>query len=154
MLHEGEKMATKTKKKKPIGQVLVEEKLLSRKQIAEVLKAQESSNKLIGELLLERQMISELLLYQALARQYEMPFIDLSEKKLNKKLVQEIPIEIAEEYKLIPLEIRGGNLILAVSAPQAKIPVTEICLLTKAKGVRTVLALPDQVVEAIHKYYF
>ena len=140
-------------KKKKIGEVLLEKNLLSKAQIQEVLEAQESSNKLIGELLVERQMISELLLYQALAHQYQMAFIDLSEKKIDTELIKEVPIELAEQYKIIPIEKQHDNLIVALSNPRGALPVADLCVLTGAKGIRTVLCTPDQIKEAIRKYY-
>ncbi len=139
--------------KKKIGEVLVEKKLVAQEQIDEMLKEQKHTNKLIGELLVERQILSELLLYQALAHQHRMGFVDLAAHKLNSILIHKIPLEMAEKHSILALDLKEGLLTLAVSNPRNHLPLEEIKALTGAEEIQEVLCLPDQIKEAIHSKY-
>ncbi|MSR76774.1 MAG: hypothetical protein EXS63_00890 [Candidatus Omnitrophica bacterium] len=139
--------------KKKIGEVLIEKNLVTQEQIDEILKEQKHSNKLIGELLVEKQILSEILLFQALAHQHRMGFVDLEVHKMNPDLIHKIPLAMAQAYSLLPLELREGLLLVAVSNPRTSIPTEEIKNLTGAEEVQTVLCLPDQIQEMIRKKY-
>ena len=139
--------------KKKIGDVLVEKKLVTQQQIEDILKEQKHTSKLIGELLVEKQILSEILLYQALAHQHKMGFADLEAHKLNPKLIHKIPLAMAEKYSILPLELREGLLLLAVSSPRTALPIEEIKQLTGAEEIQSVLCLPDQISEMIREKY-
>ena len=130
---------------KKLGEVLVEKNLVTRSQIDEIRKEQARSNKLIGELLVERQLLSEILLYQALAQQHQMLFVDLDSIKVSPRLLQQIPFELLEEYGMVPLDIKDEILIVAVSSPRTTCPRSELMVLTGAHDVQCVLSLPVQV---------
>ena len=134
---------------KKIGEMLVEKKLVTRSQIDEILKEQAHSNKLIGELLIEKQLLSEILLYQALAQQHQMAFVDLEAVKISPKLLQQVPFELVEEYAMMPLELKDNVLVVAISSPRTRLPKEELKVLTGAQDVQCVLSLPVQVEEAI-----
>lgn len=139
--------------RKKIGEVLVEKKLVSQSQIDHMLKEQQHTNKLIGELLVERQILSEILLYQALAHQHHMVFVDLAVHKLDSHLFHKIPLEMAQKHSILPLDLRDGILILAVSNPRAVLPFGEIKKLTGAEQVQTVLCIPDQIEDMLRTKY-
>lgn len=139
--------------KKKIGEVLVEKKLVSKAQIDEILKEQERSKKLIGELLVEKQLLSEILLYQALAFQHQMAFVDLEAIKLNAKLLEKIPFELIEEYTMLPIDLKDQVLVMAVSSPRCHVPKEELTVLTNAKEVQCVLSLPAQIEDVIRENF-
>lgn len=139
--------------RKKIGEVLVEKKLVSQAQIEEILKEQAHSQKLIGELLVEKQLLSEILLYQALAHQHRMPFVDLQAVKLNEKLIQAVPYEIASEYSMIPIEMKDHVVVVAVANPRTSLPVEELKVLTGAREIQTVLSLPGQIEDTLRDRY-
>lgn len=136
-----------------IGEILVQKKLLTWDQLQEILEAQKDSQKLIGEILVETGIVNRFFLYQALAEQYKIRFIDLERTHINPKAVEVVPREIAERYHLIPIEIRTGKLIIGISNPLNIWPESEIRQLTGIVEIQTVLCLPNQIEKAIAEEY-
>jgi hypothetical protein len=64
-------------KKIRIGEVLVEEGLLTSEQLQKALAEQRATGRLLGEMLVEQQIISASVLVQALARRLGVPGCDL-----------------------------------------------------------------------------
>ena len=84
---------------------------------------------------------------------FRMGFVDLEAHKLNPALIHKVPLAMAQAYSLLPLELREGLLLVAVSNPRTSIPAEELKKLTGAEEVQTVLCLPDQIEEMIREKY-
>ena len=136
-----------------IGEILVQKKLLTWEELQIILDEQKESKKMIGEILVEKELISNFFLYQALAEQYKLRFVDLEHTHINPKAVEMVPQELSERYRLIPIEIRTGKLILGISNPLNIWPESEIRQLTGMTDIQTVLCLPDQIEKAVREEY-
>ena len=136
-----------------IGEILVQKKLITWDQLNTILEEQKDSKKLLGEILVEQKLVSIFFLYQALAEQYSLRFVDLDRTHINPKALEMVPREIAERYHLIPIEIRTGKLILGISNPLNIWPESEIKQLTGITDMQTVLCLPDQIEKTATEEY-
>ena len=67
------------KKTKQLGQILIEQGLITDEQLREALKVQERVPKSLGRILIDLQLIKETDLVRALAHQIGLEFVDLSE---------------------------------------------------------------------------
>ena len=63
--------------KKKLGEILVEQKLLTQEQVDYAIRKAEKDRVLVGNLLVSEGLISEVDLARCVAIQAEMPFIDL-----------------------------------------------------------------------------
>ena len=136
-----------------IGEILIQKKLITWDQLSDALEEQKRTKELTGEILVRKGYISRPLLYKALAEQHEVRFVDLKRTKINPKAVEKIPGSIAQKYKLMPIEMVNGELILGISNPMLVWPEAEIKQITQVAGIRTVLCLPEDVDEAIVRTY-
>ena len=91
---------------KTLGQILVESKTISEKQLAEALREQnEAGNtKKLGEVLVANNFVSEEDMLRALAMQLDLPYYDrLPINDIDPMLVDNIPIQFCRDNKILPI---------------------------------------------------
>ena len=54
---------------------------------------------------------------QALAERYRVPFIDMTEQRIDPELFHSIPAELMFRYNFVPLEAHNNSLVVVVSDP-------------------------------------
>jgi hypothetical protein len=101
--------------KKRLGEVLLEEGLVTNEQVSEALNLQKKSSKRMGELLVELGYVSEQDIARTLAMQFQLPFISLKDYRLDKNLINSIPRELLHEYQLVPLDQMSGILVIVMA---------------------------------------
>ena len=136
-----------------IGEILIQKKLIDWDQLQAALADQEKSKKLTGEILIEKQVLSKVLLFGALAQQYDMQFIDPEKVQNNPKAADCIPRSIAEKYRLLPLDIRDEVLYLGIADPRQSWPEEELDQLMGVRKIKTVLCLPEAIQSSLQVLY-
>ncbi|MCX7759150.1 MAG: type II/IV secretion system protein [bacterium] len=101
-------------KKKLIGQVLLENGLVTEETLKHALEYQkkQAPNKRIGEILVELGYINEEELSQALASLLNIQYIDIINVDLDESLINKIPIKIIKDYKILPIKRDEYGIIL------------------------------------------
>ena len=136
-----------------IGEILIQKKLIDWEQLEEALLEQGEAHCLVGEILVRKRFISKTLLYGALAKQYDMQYVDPERIHINPKTIECIPRSIAQKYSLLPIDICDNVLFMGLSDPKRKWPKTELKELTKVQDIKTVLCLPEAIARMIDKLY-
>lgn len=136
-----------------IGEILIQKKWIDWYQLQEALEEHERTKEFTGSILVRKGYISNFLLYQALAEQFKIRFVDLERTKINPKAVEKVPRSIAEKYSIMPIEISEEVLQVGLSNPLNVWPETEVKDLAKVHEIRTVLCLPNAIEKAILEYY-
>ncbi|HEX9713223.1 MAG TPA: PilT/PilU family type 4a pilus ATPase [Actinomycetota bacterium] len=137
---------------KPLGEVLIEQRLISREQLSQALARQRDTGKPIGKILLEMGAVNEDSLVEAVAGQLGLPFADLATYPPPTTIATLIPKEVASRFGAVPVELTDGTLTVAMVEPTNKGALREIATVTgypcrPALGVkRRILA----AVEAAH----
>ena len=112
-----------------LGQVLVQEGLLTREQLAQGLAEAKSGKLRLGYALVKLGLIAEVEITKVLARQYRMPAVDLTNFQVDPKIVRLIPAEMAVKNVVLPLKREGRTLTVAMADP------TDIGLLEDLKFI-------------------
>jgi type IV pilus assembly protein PilB len=123
-----------------IGEVLVEEGILSAEQLSRALAEQRSSNRLLGEMLVEQGVISGATLVTALAKRLKVPGCQLRHGLIDPSLFKLIGQEECERLKCIPMFKVRDTITVAMAEPQSLPAIDRLRQLTRCK-VRAVLAL-------------
>ena len=114
-----------------IGELLIEERLISRKQLEEALKCQVIFGGRLGTNLVEMGMVEELDLLKCLSKQMEMPYVSFDKlMSVPPEVIKLIPKEIAEEYKIIPLTLEKKRLTVAMWDPSDLSSIDAISFIT------------------------
>lgn len=90
---------------------------------------------------------------QAYAESLGLPYIDLTDFKIDEKLVPQVPALLARQQSCVPLMVDSGQLLMV--SPNMLAPEVEdqLRLRCGAKTVRTVLCTPAAMNELIGKHY-
>jgi len=114
------------KKKIFLGDLLINEGLLTQEQLRSVLDEQQKTGELLGTLLVRRNFISEEKLARLLGAHLDIPYVELSVFKTDPEVIKLIPGHLARKFGAIPLEKKGNKIIVAVSNPQDSFLIDEL----------------------------
>ena len=137
--------------KKPIGETLVLEGVLSKEQLERALAEQHSSGLPLGEVLVETGVLTPSALVQALARHLSVKGGVLRHGLVDPALLKMIGQEEAERLKALPLFLVHNTLTVAMARPQSLPKIDRLAQLTGCK-IQPVLALDANIMEFIKKY--
>ncbi len=124
-----------TFERQKIGEILVKIGALAPAEVKLVLEQQAVRGQLFGETAIAEGLIREDLLAQGLARQFGLPFVDLSRFIPDPDLLSSIPSELLLRFECIPLERTGQALKIAIADP------------TRVRGLDDLEMLLDETLE-------
>jgi type IV pilus assembly protein PilB len=139
------------KKTKQLGQILVEDGLITGDQLAHALAEQERIPKSLGRILIDLGLIKEVDLVRSLAHQVGLEFIDLSDYPVDPSATVLVPETVSRRYRALPVRIEDGKLIVAMSDPANVYALDDIRTIT-GREVVPVVATAGDVDQAIRRY--
>jgi type IV pilus assembly protein PilB len=148
-------VAKVTKVEKRLGDMLVEEQLLSEEELEQSLAERERKGLAslpIGKYLVRHGYLHEKDCLRMLARQFNLAVMDLEEVEVQEDLLAEVPEEVCRRYKLLPLFAIGDEITLAISDPTSIDGVDVVSGLLK-QPVQPVLSSETQVLREIAAHY-
>ncbi len=138
--------------RKLIGQVLIEQGLITESQLKEALEKQRETGHFLGRILVDLGYISEKELKRVLSIQAGIEMIDLKNTTIDRKAVEVFPSALAKTYNVIPIKLERDTLILAVGDTLSLNIQDDISFILGYK-IKMVLADEDDIKEAIETYY-
>lgn len=109
--------ADKTRKRIRIGDLLVQNKVISEAQLMSALAEQKKTGHKLGNTLIELGFIEEVQLLEFLSRQLQIPLIDLNDYPLEPAVVQTLAENVARRYRVIVLEQRERDVLVGMADP-------------------------------------
>ena len=100
-----------------LGQLLLQEGLLTREQLGKALAEQKASKCRLGYAVVKLGLASEIELTKLLARQYRMPAVDLQRFEVDGRILKLIPADVAQKHVVRPLKREGRTLTVALADP-------------------------------------
>lgn len=102
-----------------LGDILVEEGLLSEEQLTHVLHLQKEMNfsKKMGEIIIDEGYLSQKEISLVLSKQLDIPFIDLYGEKINFDTLATYPYTLLENAQAIPFKEDEDYIYIATSNP-------------------------------------
>ena len=100
-----------------LGEILVQQKLLSEEQLQGALAAQKKTGRRLGRVIIEMGYAGEEQISQALARQLGVPYIDLKHFNLKREVVLKLPETQARRFRALVLEEAGDRYRVAMADP-------------------------------------
>ncbi len=138
-----------------IGEMLVEQRLISRDQLEIALAEQVKTKESLGRVLVRLRFIqSEQQLKPILSKQLDVPSVSLDQLKprTDQRLKELVPKATALEHLLLPLERTGNRLRLAITK-RPDIIVTDNLRKLTGCDVTTVVTSEEEIREAIERFY-
>lgn len=137
-----------------IGEILLNQGLITSQQLEEALKAQKEGNKKkLGEILVDMGALSREELYEVLQYVYETEYVDLSNYVIDPEVISLIPEKTALQFTLIPISKNKDELVVAMANPLDVYAIDFVKDYTKVKKIKCMLAPEEDIVNAINSYY-
>ncbi len=131
-----------------IADALVEDGLLSVKQVEELLQRQKKEGIRLQKLLLEKAYVTEMDMVVCMGRVLNTPPINLARAPLSPELTELLPKEIATNHKVVPVCRLDNKLFLAMVDPLNVIAVDDVKRITKLDVV-PMIATEKAIMEKI-----
>jgi len=143
----------KIKLRKRLGDLLVEEGIITEQQVEQALSAQKSTGRKLGATLIELGALTEHQMLSFLSQQLDIPLIDLSRADVDVEAVQLLPEVHARRLRALVIGRNMDTLRVAMSDP-ADLFAQEALLGQLAQyGIEFVIAPENQLVEGFDRYY-
>ncbi|MFZ2987612.1 GspE/PulE family protein [Ideonella sp.] len=135
-----------------LGDVLVQQKLISDQQLQQALEEGKQTGKRLGRLLIERGWVTEDTVVQALAGQLRIPFVNLKTFPLRGEVVRLLPESPARRHRAIVLEDKGDHCTVAVADPLDLFAYDELTRLLR-KPIQIAVAAESQLPAVLDRHY-
>lgn len=137
-----------------IGDVLIEERLITEEQLKAALEQQKNSTegKRLGDILIELGYVSELQFIQCLSKRLKIPFINLNNYPIATDVAQMIQESVARKYHLVPIAKKDQLLTVAMSDPMNLMAIEEVKVITKCQ-INPVIATKQEIESIIKRCY-
>src|SRR5919202_4069724 len=139
------------RKPKQLGQILMEQGLISQEQLDRALEEHRKTPKSLGRVLIDMGLIREADLVRALSEQVGLEFVDLSDYQVDAMAVSLLPDQLARRYRALPIGERDGKLLVAMSDPANVYALDDIRAITN-RDVQPMVATASDIEQAIQKY--
>ena len=135
-----------------IGNLLVQEKLISQEQLSLALEQQKHSGRKLGRVLIENGFATEEAISEALAKQLRIPYLNLKYYNINLTVARTLPEMQARRFRALLLEDKGSSYLVAMADPTDLFAYDEISRLLK-RDIELVLVNENQVLETMDRIY-
>ena len=105
------------KVKKRLGEMLVEEGLVSDERLKQALVDQKKAGLKLGQFLTRQGIVNEQQIIDLLSRQLKISKYHPDDYPLDIDLARQVPAEIAQKYQIAPLKKKGRLLTIAIVDP-------------------------------------
>jgi len=137
---------------KQLGELLIERGVINHEQLNMALEMQKQKKALIGEILVEMKFATEKDIAQAITCQYGFPYLPLSSYEIDQEVINAVPEDVCRQHCLIPIDKIGKSLTLAMSNP-LNIKAAEDVEIITGCTVQTFVSTTTDIKQSIEKYY-
>jgi len=133
------------KKRKHIGQILIEAGLINEDDLQKALSEQAKNRSLkLGQVLIKMGLVTEQELISSLAKKFNLPYVDLNDYVINHKLIELFDMNLLLRYKVLPIASDEETLTIA-SADPLNFDAFDVLRFQTKKRITEVLATPAQI---------
>lgn len=149
--HDFSSVTGDTRSLRPLGQILLENQVITEEQLDTALRNRVEGLRLGGSMLMQG-LISAEQLAQALAEQNGVAWESIDAWQIPSSLIAEMPASVALHYAVLPLRLENDELI--VGSEDGIDPVSLAALTRKVgRKVRYVIVLRGQIVTGLRHWY-
>lgn len=143
------------KQKKRLGEILIEEGLITEEQLEKALAVSKDSGKRLGETLVEKGYTTDSAILKALSSQLGIEIISLTGVQIPEEMIKLVDANILRKNRMIPVDFYNGNMNVvrvAMADPLNMAAIDDFTIVTNLQ-VEPVLALPNEIMIALDRYF-
>jgi type IV pilus assembly protein PilB len=147
------KRAAGLQERKPLGKILEEMGVVNGAKVRLALQTQhDKPGKKLGEILIEMAAATPEQVTEALAKQFQIPFVTLQNLKIAPEVINMVPRAVAEENRIMPIKMNGRTVTIAMTDPLDLFTLDNLRFILNT-DIDCVLATPTDVQGAIQRHY-
>ena len=135
-----------------LGEILVQQKLLTEEQLKAALDEQKKTGRRLGRVFIERGFITEEQISKALARQLGADYIDLKHYSIKRDVVARLPETQARRYRALVLEDRGEAYLVGMADPTDLAAYDDIARILK-RDIELAVVTETELLRTIDRSY-
>lgn len=136
-----------------IGQILIRKGKINASQLREALRTQQFFGGYLGSHLINLGFIDEAALGETLSEIYRVPFAPFDSIRLTRpEVLSKVPATLAQRFRLVPIQIEGNRLHLAMLNPRDSVAINEVSAAT-GLNVTPWVAPEFRIIQALEKHY-
>lgn len=132
-----------------IADALVEDGLLFRKQVEELMEVQKREGTRLLKIIIDKQMVTEQDMAVSMGRVLNTPPVNLSRMGIQMEVADLLPKDICVTHKVIPVSRLENKLFLAMADPLNVLAIDDVRRITKM-DVAPMIASEKSIIEKIH----
>ena len=137
---------------KSLGEMLVEQSLITAEQLENALELQRRQGRKLSEILVNRGMVKAEELAVVLSIQLNVPLIDLKRHVVQPGALSLIPEDMARKHTLIPLDVVGDSLVVVMADPEDIYTIKDLKAQSEME-IEVALGIPSDIERAIDLNY-
>jgi hypothetical protein len=134
-----------------IGEILIDEGLISKEQVDEAVAIQAKTSENLGAILVDLGYVSESDIVRTIVAQFQLPYIRLENYQVDEKLVEVFPVEFLHQHKLLPFDRIGSMILCAVTEVPGEEVLAEIPRITK-QNVALYVSMLSEVSSYLNRF--
>ncbi len=140
------------RKKIRIGDLLVQNRIITHDQLMTALAEQKKTGLKLGRTLIDLNFINETDLLNFLSRQLQIPFIDITQYQRHEETITQLPETLARRFRVIMLENNEHDVLLAMADPTDLMGIDELTRIIK-KRIRQAVVRESDLLKVIDQSY-
>ena len=134
-----------------IADALVEDGLLSARQIEELLEQQKKEGARLIKLIVDKSYVSEQDLAVSMGRVLNVPPINLARVSIPPEVVELLPRDTAHNYKVVPVSRLENRLFLAMADPLNVLAIDDVKRITKLE-ISPLIASEKAIIDKLNAF--
>ena len=140
------------KKRRKLGEILVQKGKMEPEHLTRLLRLQKESGKPLGQVMIDEGVLTKEELAKALGEQMGIPHVWLRKGLVDPKIVHVLPKEKALHFQVLPMFVVNGVVTLATSDPYGFYIFDEVRKITHL-DVQPVICRAEDILDAIPQAY-
>jgi MSHA biogenesis protein MshE len=141
------------KLKMRLGDLLVHEHIITNEQLMQALNSQKATGRKLGDALIELSYLTERQLLEFLAQQLDLPFLDLSQRRIPAELASLLPEVHARRLRALIIEDRGDSVLIGMSDPADLNAIDQLEHMLAPKSLTLAVVMDSQMFNSFDSLY-
>jgi type IV pilus assembly protein PilB len=135
-----------------LGELLIKRALITQDQLTKATSEQQLQGGILAAHLVRLGFLTEDQLVSYLQKEYRLPIVDPMSLEIDSDILQLTPVSLAAKHHLMPLNIAGSTLTVAMVDPSNLVAINEVKFIT-GYDVRVVLSKLASLRKALDHFY-
>src|SRR5258708_4370586 len=135
-----------------LGEILLQQKLLTSEQLKSALDEQKASGRRFGRVLIDKGFVTEEQISEAVARQLNIPYINLKFYNVRREVMLKLPESAARRFRALVLEDAGATYKVGMADPTDITAYDELVRILR-RDIDIVVVTGSELLRTIDRIY-